>query len=250
MSNCSCNCGGHDYVNAFRGPAGPRGAAATIEIGKVVSGTEAKVTNSGTSTNAVLDFTLPVSTASAYQYGVTAKVTDGNVLSTFLRVSQDGGSSWQDTASTGSLAMTIGEGLTLSTMETSGVTQKVTLSVDPEKMTGLVRTVNGTKPDDAGEVTLKLVQMTDDASSTAEAVELTAMSPKAIHELFDSRKPYEYTQSTEATTWTINHNLGRMPVVLLVDDNGDQLYAQVHYSSVNTVVVTFTSPTKGKAYLS
>ena len=40
------------------GPQGPAGKAATIQIGSVTSGAAPAVTNSGTETNAVLDFVL------------------------------------------------------------------------------------------------------------------------------------------------------------------------------------------------
>ncbi len=45
-----------------RGPAGPAGAAATVSIGTVSTGTpgsQASVTNTGSGSNAVLDFTIP-----------------------------------------------------------------------------------------------------------------------------------------------------------------------------------------------
>ena len=45
-----------------QGEAGPAGEAATIEIGTVTTGeagTEASVTNAGTNTNAILNFTIP-----------------------------------------------------------------------------------------------------------------------------------------------------------------------------------------------
>src|SRR5699024_4722545 len=44
------------------GPAGPQGLAATMQVGSVTTGeegTQASVTNSGTSTAAVLDFVIP-----------------------------------------------------------------------------------------------------------------------------------------------------------------------------------------------
>lgn len=41
------------------GPAGPSGEAATVAVGTVTSGTTPSITNSGTNTNAVLNFTLP-----------------------------------------------------------------------------------------------------------------------------------------------------------------------------------------------
>lgn len=53
---------GADGVNGATGPVGPTGATATIEIGEVSTsepGGDAQVTNSGSSTAAILDFIIP-----------------------------------------------------------------------------------------------------------------------------------------------------------------------------------------------
>lgn len=42
-----------------RGPSGPQGDAATIEVGDVTSGPVPEVVNRGTSSEAILDFILP-----------------------------------------------------------------------------------------------------------------------------------------------------------------------------------------------
>jgi hypothetical protein len=63
-----------------RGPRGEAGEAATVSIGTVTTGepgSDADVTNSGTDTNAVLDFTLPQGPAGTP--GTAATVSIGNV---------------------------------------------------------------------------------------------------------------------------------------------------------------------------
>lgn len=69
---------GHIYIyngsgftdgGEIRGPQGPQGLAATIAIGEVTSGDTASVSNSrGTSTNALLDFVLPIDTTLREQF--------------------------------------------------------------------------------------------------------------------------------------------------------------------------------------
>lgn len=61
---------------------------------------------------------------------------------------------------------------------------------------------------------------------------------------------YTHTQAVAATTWTITHNLGLFPAVTLVDNSGNQIFADVNYASNNQVVVTFIAAQAGKAYLS
>jgi hypothetical protein len=254
MSECGCGCScgsGQSYVRAFRGPAGAKGDAATITIGKVTTGTEAKVTNTGTSTDAVLDFVIPTSTASGNRYGLTAKVTGDNLLSTYLRVSQDDGSSWQDAAGDGALALTLGDGLKLTDNGSSGNTKKATLEVDMSKVTGLVKSVNDIKPDDNGNVELDIPTITDDPDSEAVASDKIVPSCYMVHQLLEKQQQYVYDQ-TSATSdmWVINHNLGYYPNVTVTDAYGMQIEASVQYVSKAQVIVTFNTPTKGYAYLS
>ena len=63
--NCGCNnrcgCNNNDFI-IVRGPTGPAGPGATITIGTVTTlppGSAATVTNTGTSTNAILNFGIP-----------------------------------------------------------------------------------------------------------------------------------------------------------------------------------------------
>ncbi len=62
---------------------------------------------------------------------------------------------------------------------------------------------------------------------------------------------YKHTQGTASDTWTINHNLGYEPGgVAVVDSAGTIVTGTVTYSSVDQIVVSFTSAFGGKAYLS
>ncbi len=60
---------------------------------------------------------------------------------------------------------------------------------------------------------------------------------------------YEHTQNSASSTWTISHNLGRVPSVTLVDGTGSEMESTVTHIDENTAVVTFSQPESGKAYL-
>jgi hypothetical protein len=60
---------------------------------------------------------------------------------------------------------------------------------------------------------------------------------------------YTFTQVVPAAVWTINHNLGAFPSVTLTDQLGNTMLAQIQYVNSNQVVVTFSQPVAGTAYL-
>ena len=60
---------------------------------------------------------------------------------------------------------------------------------------------------------------------------------------------FTYTQANAATTWTIIHNLGRYPSVTTQDTNGNEMYGEVAFLSLNTVAITFSAALAGIAYL-
>lgn len=60
---------------------------------------------------------------------------------------------------------------------------------------------------------------------------------------------YLHTQNTAASTWTINHNLGKYPSVTVVDSAGDQVEGDVNYPGLNQATVTFSAPFSGRAFL-
>jgi len=60
---------------------------------------------------------------------------------------------------------------------------------------------------------------------------------------------YTHTQGSASATWTITHNLNRFPAVTVVDSGNSEIIPNVVYTNANTLVVSFDSPTSGKAYL-
>jgi hypothetical protein len=60
---------------------------------------------------------------------------------------------------------------------------------------------------------------------------------------------YVHTQSVASTTWIINHNLGYIPSVELVDAAGVEFNATVTHTNVNQTIVTILVATAGIARL-
>lgn len=60
---------------------------------------------------------------------------------------------------------------------------------------------------------------------------------------------FVFTQGSPSATWNIVHGLGKNPSVTVVDTGGTEVIPSVLYIDVNTLTVTFGSPTSGKAYL-
>lgn len=60
---------------------------------------------------------------------------------------------------------------------------------------------------------------------------------------------YVHSQPTAAAVWTIDHAMSAFPVVLLIDDTGQQLHAEVQYPDDQTVVIRHGAPYSGTAYL-
>lgn len=72
--------------------------------------------------------------------------------------------------------------------------------------------------------------------------------PQGIQGIPDLTYVYDGTGSP-ATSWAVNHNLGKYPAVMVVDTGNTVLEADVRYVNINQLTVTFASPTTGKAYL-
>lgn len=61
---------------------------------------------------------------------------------------------------------------------------------------------------------------------------------------------FTHNQLSASAVWTINHNLGTYPVLVIVDSAGTVVIGDVSYASSNQMVVTFSAPFAGNAYLS
>lgn len=61
---------------------------------------------------------------------------------------------------------------------------------------------------------------------------------------------YTHDQTTPASVWTINHNLGFYPNVTVIDSGGTVVEGGIAYPTVNQAQLTFSAAFAGKAYLS
>jgi hypothetical protein len=55
----------------------------------------------------------------------------------------------------------------------------------------------------------------------------------------------EFVQTTPSTTWTIDHNLGHNPIVRVYVNNIMILPQSIVHTSVDSAVITFTTPQSG-----
>ncbi len=58
---------------------------------------------------------------------------------------------------------------------------------------------------------------------------------------------YVHTQASPLATWTVNHNLGRKPLVAVLSVGGQEVIAEVLHASNNQVLISFASPAVGSA---
>lgn len=52
---------------------------------------------------------------------------------------------------------------------------------------------------------------------------------------------------SESSSWVVNHNLGRKPIVTLLTVGGVEMIAEVIHTNTNQLTVYFASPIAGKA---
>jgi len=64
-----------------------------------------------------------------------------------------------------------------------------------------------------------------------------------------STDTFVYNQASASTSWVITHNLDKYPSVTVVDTGGTVIIGAVSYDGPNKVILNFTSPFSGKAYL-
>jgi hypothetical protein len=60
---------------------------------------------------------------------------------------------------------------------------------------------------------------------------------------------FVFSQGAPAETWTIKHNLGRFPSVTVQDTAGDEVDGITEYLTDNEVMIVFSAPVAGEAFL-
>ena len=59
--------------------------------------------------------------------------------------------------------------------------------------------------------------------------------------------PYQHIQSTPSAEWIVNHNLGWMPQITVLNAGGVEVEAQVLHSTINQARIFFRQPNAGSA---
>lgn len=114
---------------------------------------------------------------------------------------------------------------------------------------------------DAGQMVFQVFRRNDDGSYTTVEVDIEENEEHSVITTFAPFEGYLYLaartlgtyvheQTLEAEEWVINHNLGKYPVVVLVDSSNVVQIGTIQYTTLNQVRVTFTNAINGKAYLS
>ena len=60
---------------------------------------------------------------------------------------------------------------------------------------------------------------------------------------------FEFDQGVSATTWNIQHNLGKFPSITVIDTGDTVVTGEYTYTNNNNVVLNFSAAFAGKAYL-
>lgn len=94
---------------------------------------------------------------------------------------------------------------------------------------------------------------TEEEALEAKSVD-TAITPYLLSLFLEENaigktEEYEHEQGEISDTWEINHNLGRYPVVTVVDSSGREVIVDVQYVDKNTCVILTKGEFKGTAYL-
>lgn len=71
----------------------------------------------------------------------------------------------------------------------------------------------------------------------------------AYIQTFTAHDNFVFTQSSAASVWTINHNMGKYPSVTIVDTANDEVEGQVNHVSNTQLTITFSAPVAGKAFM-
>lgn len=58
-----------------------------------------------------------------------------------------------------------------------------------------------------------------------------------------------FSQNSSSASWHINHSLGKFPSVTVVDSAGTQVFGDVTQVDANNIILNFSAPFSGTAYL-
>lgn len=105
----------------------------------------------------------------------------------------------------------------------------------------------------SGEPSISVVMTNGARGKSAYEVWLDEGNVGSESDFLDSLKVtdanYVHDQISSAKEWRIIHSLEKYPSVTIVDSGGNVVVGEVHYVSINEVIIRFTFEFSGKAYL-
>ena len=104
----------------------------------------------------------------------------------------------------------------------------------------------GTHQDDSVNVDIFNSGLADVATCPGALDNLISTEPLYTKECCDNY--YVHNQTVPALEWTVVHNLNKMCDTTIVNDAGDEIFADVIYIDLNTIKVKFLIPLTGKVY--
>lgn len=60
---------------------------------------------------------------------------------------------------------------------------------------------------------------------------------------------FVHEQLVASNSWVVNHNLGKFPSFVVIDSGGNLIWGDPDYVDNNTIILNFSVPFGGKAYL-
>jgi len=101
------------------------------------------------------------------------------------------------------------------------------------------------------QVTVENTNVDVDVVEQVVVLELGITGPQGpMGEIQPETLGYVHTQSVASDTGTINHNMIFVPNITVIDSGGTVVEGSYNYPNNTTVVLSFSSPFSGKAYLS
>ena len=60
---------------------------------------------------------------------------------------------------------------------------------------------------------------------------------------------FTFSQPTPSSKWLLPHHMGRIPIVVITNTSGERVYTDIVNSDVNNLIINFSKPFAGFAYL-
>jgi hypothetical protein len=92
-----------------------------------------------------------------------------------------------------------------------------------------------------------VVDITVTADNENRTIILTYRDTLSIQETY--KFSHIHNQTVSSSTWSITHNLNKFPSVSVVDSSNEEVIGEVQHTNSNSLIVKFSAPFSGKAFL-